>query len=69
MDDGARLVHLLELHVDLREVDEDDEDGDYQDIQAAGVSLREHLDQQIALSPLSDRDRALVRFLARLPVW
>jgi RNA polymerase sigma-54 factor len=42
---------------------EDDEDGDYQDIQAAGVSLREHLDQQIALSPLSDRDRALVRFL------
>ncbi len=42
---------------------EDDEDGDYQDIQAAGVSLREHLDQQVALSPLSDRDRALVRFL------
>ncbi|MBV2262544.1 MAG: RNA polymerase factor sigma-54 [Thauera sp.] len=42
---------------------EDDDDGDYQDIQAAGVSLREHLDQQIALSPLSDRDRALVRFL------
>ena len=27
------------------------------------MSLREHLDQQIALSPLSDRDRALVRFL------
>ena len=42
---------------------EDDDDGDYQDIQSAGVSLREHLDQQIALSPLSDRDRALVRFL------
>ncbi|MER2553703.1 MAG: RNA polymerase factor sigma-54 [Thauera sp.] len=42
---------------------EDDDDGDYQDIQAAGVSLREHLDQQVALSPLSDRDRALVRFL------
>ncbi len=42
---------------------EDDDDGDYQDIQAAGVSLREHLDEQIALSPLSDRDRALVRFL------
>jgi RNA polymerase sigma-54 factor len=42
---------------------EDDDDGDYQDIQAAGVSLREHLDVQIALSPLSDRDRTLVRFL------
>ena len=42
---------------------EDDDEGDYQDIQAAGVSLREHLGQQVALSPLSDRDRALVRFL------
>ena len=42
---------------------EDDEDIDYQEFQAAGVSLREHLDQQIALSPLSDHDRALVRFI------
>ncbi|MHB1374498.1 MAG: RNA polymerase factor sigma-54 [Thauera sp.] len=41
----------------------DDDDVDYQDLQAAGTSLREHLDQQVALSPLSDRDRALVRFL------
>ena len=41
----------------------DDDDVDYQDLQAAGVSLREHLDQQVALSQLSDRDRALVRFL------
>ena len=41
----------------------DDDDVDYQDLQAAGISLREHLDQQVALSPLSDRDRALVRFV------
>ncbi|MDX5410865.1 MAG: RNA polymerase factor sigma-54 [Thauera sp.] len=41
----------------------DDDDVDYQDLQAASTSLREHLDQQVALSPLSDRDRALVRFL------
>jgi RNA polymerase sigma-54 factor len=41
----------------------DDDDVDYQDLQAAGVSLREHLDEQVALSQLSDRDRALVRFL------
>jgi RNA polymerase sigma-54 factor len=38
---------------------EDDEDGDYQDIQAAGVSLREHLDQQVALiAPVRPRPRA-----------
>ncbi|HRP22390.1 MAG TPA: RNA polymerase factor sigma-54 [Thauera sp.] len=42
---------------------EDDDDVDYQDLQAAGVSLREHLDQQVSLSPLSDRDRALVRLV------
>jgi len=42
---------------------EDDEDVDYQEFQAAGISLRDHLDQQIALSPLSDHDRALVRFI------
>ena len=41
----------------------DDDDVDYQDLQAAGVSLREYLDQQVALSQMSDRDRALVRFL------
>jgi len=43
--------------------DRDDDDVDYQELQAAGVSLREHLDQQVSLSPLSDRDRALVRFI------
>lgn len=42
---------------------DDDDDFDYQNLQAAEVSLRDHLDQQVALSQLSDRDRALVRFL------
>jgi len=42
---------------------DDDDDVDFQEFQAAGTSLRDHLDQQVALSPLSDRDRALVRFL------
>ncbi|MCB1911308.1 MAG: RNA polymerase factor sigma-54 [Rhodocyclaceae bacterium] len=42
---------------------DDDEDSDFQDIQAASTSLREHLDSQIALTPLSDSDRALVRFV------
>ncbi len=42
---------------------DDDDDVDYQEFQAAGTSLREHLTQQVALSPLSDRDRALVRFV------
>jgi RNA polymerase sigma-54 factor len=40
-----------------------DEDNDFQDIQAAQVSLRSHLEEQVALTPLSDRDRALVRFI------
>lgn len=42
---------------------DDDDDVDFQEFQAAGISLRDHLDQQVALSPLSDRDRSLVRFL------
>ncbi|MCB1909322.1 MAG: RNA polymerase factor sigma-54 [Rhodocyclaceae bacterium] len=42
---------------------DDDDDTDFQELQAAGTSLREHLDVQIALTPLSDRDRALVRFM------
>lgn len=41
----------------------DDEDNDFQDIQAAETSLRDHLNQQISLSPLSDRDRALARLI------
>ena len=42
---------------------EDDEDFDPQDVQASSTSLREHLDWQLALTPLSDRDRSLVRVL------
>ncbi len=42
---------------------DDDDDVDYQEFQAAGTSLRQHLTQQVSLSPLSDRDRALVRFV------
>lgn len=42
---------------------DDEDDTDYQDFQAATTSLRDHLNQQVSLSPMSDRDRALVRFL------
>lgn len=41
----------------------DDEDGDYQDVQAAGTSLRDHLCSQLALSQMSERDRYLIRLL------
>ena len=42
---------------------DDDDDTDFQEIQAASTSLRDHLSAQLALSPLSERDSALVRFL------
>lgn len=42
---------------------DDDDDTDFQELQAAGTCLRDYLDQQVSLSPLSDRDRALVRFI------
>ena len=42
---------------------DDDDDTDFQEFQAAVPSLRDHLDAQIALTPLTDRDRALVRFM------
>ena len=42
---------------------DDDDDSDFQELQASVPSLRDHLDSQIALTPLSDRDRALVRFM------
>ncbi len=42
---------------------DDDDDTDFQEFQAAASSLRDHLNQQVSLSPLSDRDRALVRFI------
>jgi RNA polymerase sigma-54 factor len=42
---------------------QDDDDYDPQEHQSAGTSLREHLLAQLGLTPLSDRDRILVRFL------
>ena len=42
---------------------DDDDESDFQEFQAAVPSLRDHLDAQIALTPLTDRDRALVRFV------
>ena len=41
----------------------DDDDGDYGDTQATATSLRDHLGAQLALTPYSDRERALVAFL------
>lgn len=42
---------------------DDDDDADFQEFQAAIPALRDHLDAQISLTPLSDRDRALCRFM------
>ncbi|MDR0565408.1 MAG: RNA polymerase factor sigma-54 [Azoarcus sp.] len=42
---------------------EEDDDFDFQEVRAASTSLHEHLDTQIALSQMSDRDRMLVRFV------
>ncbi len=42
---------------------DDEDDTDFQDFQAAATSLRDHLNQQVGLSSMSDRNRALVRFL------
>ena len=41
----------------------DDDENDFQEFQAAATSLRDHLTTQVALMPLSDRDRALVMFM------
>lgn len=41
----------------------DDDDSDYQDVQAATTSLREHLSWQLGLMSLPDRDRTLVQCL------
>jgi RNA polymerase sigma-54 factor len=41
----------------------DDDDGDYQDVQAATTSLREHLSWQLGLMNIPDRDRTLVQCL------
>ncbi|WP_186410924.1 RNA polymerase factor sigma-54, partial [Candidatus Propionivibrio aalborgensis] len=41
----------------------DDDDGDYQDVQVATTSLREHLTAQLGLMSIPDRDRTLVQCL------
>ena len=41
----------------------DDDDGDFQDVQAATTSLREHLSWQLGLMSLPERDRTLVQCL------
>ena len=41
----------------------DDDDGDYQDVQAATTSLREHMSWQLGLMNLPARDRTLVQCL------
>lgn len=42
---------------------DENDDSDFGDIQAATTSLRDHLLEQLALVPLSERDRAMVAFL------
>jgi RNA polymerase sigma-54 factor len=40
-----------------------DDEAEAQDLQAAAISLRDHLNWQLGLTQFSDRDRALIRFL------
>jgi RNA polymerase sigma-54 factor len=42
---------------------DDDDDNESHDIHAATTSLRDHLGWQLGMTPLSERDRSLVRFL------
>ncbi|MCL4682222.1 MAG: RNA polymerase factor sigma-54 [Rhodocyclaceae bacterium] len=43
--------------------DRNDDEPSYAEIQAAATSLRDHLGTQLAMMPLSERDRSLVRLL------
>jgi RNA polymerase sigma-54 factor len=43
--------------------DRNDDEPSYAEIQAAATSLRDHLGAQLAMMPLSERDRSLVRLL------
>jgi hypothetical protein len=45
----------------LRRDDRNDDEPSYAEIQAAVTSLRDHLGTQLAMMPLSERDRSLVR--------
>lgn len=42
---------------------DEDDDNDAHDVHAGQTSLRDHLGWQLGMTPLSERDRALVRFL------
>ncbi len=42
---------------------DEDDDTDPQDIHGAATSLRDHLCWQLAMTPMTERDRSLVRFL------
>ena len=42
---------------------DEDDDSDSHDVHASTISLRDHLDWQLGMTQLSDRDRSLVRFL------
>ena len=42
---------------------DEDDDSDPQDIHSGNVSLRDHFGWQLGMTQLSERDRALVRFL------
>ncbi|MBZ0125385.1 MAG: RNA polymerase factor sigma-54, partial [Rhodocyclaceae bacterium] len=43
--------------------DRNDDEPSYAEIQAAATSLRDHLGAQLAMMPLTERDRSLVRLL------
>jgi len=60
-DDGAEQSWGVDTPVNHGP--RDDDDADYGDIQTAATSLRDHLGAQLALTPFSERERALVAFL------
>ena len=63
-DDGATwFTDADEPHFSRAPSSPEDDDGDYQDIQVARTSLREHLTQQAGLLKLSERDRILLQCL------
>lgn len=63
-DDGATwFTNADEPHFSRTSGSPEDDDGDYQDIQVARTSLREHLTQQAGLLKLSERDRLLLQCL------
>jgi len=62
-DDGAEASWGSEMSASHAPRDSGDDDVDAADIQAAATGLREHLNSQLALTQLSERERILVAFL------